>query len=410
MDYRIQTEPAVSAVETSDATARAAPIAGARPRLDGIDFLRGVVMAIMVLDHMRDYLGASTMDPRDVDDPVLFLTRWITHFCAPIFVMLAGVSAYLYGSRGRTTGEIARFLLTRGLWLMLVEHTLVRLAWTFNLSYDFVFFQVIWAIGCAMVILAALVRLPHWAIATFGLTLIVGHHVLDGIDAASFGSLAWLWVLLHDPGAIPTTSDVEILALYPLIPWAGVMAVGYALGPVMLFEQRRRERWLLTIGFATLVGFIVLRATNAYGNPTDWAVHESWLATVLDFVNCEKYPPSLSFLAMTLGPGLIVLALFRSARSAVGRALVTIGRVPFLFYVAHIFVVHAFAVAVATFWYGDGAWMFRGMPVFAKPAEYGLALPAIYVAWLLALAVLYPLARWFAHVKQTRKEWWLSYL
>jgi uncharacterized membrane protein len=379
-----------------------------RPRLDGIDFLRGLVMAIMVLDHARDFFGGSSMNPRDVHDAGLFVTRWVTHFCAPIFVLLAGVSAFLYGNRGRTKSEVARFLVTRGMWLMIIEITVVRLAWTFNLSYDFVFMQVIWAIGCAMVALAALIYLPRWAIATFALTMILGHNLLDGVEPD--GSWRWLWVMAHAPGSLRPTPGIEIMAVYPLIPWVAVMAAGYALAPVFLQPEEQRRSTLLKIGFAVTIGFVVLRATNLYGDPAPWTVQDGFVPTLLSFINCEKYPPSLLYLAMTIGPGLILLGLFQNASSGLARVVVAIGRVPFLFYVAHIVLLHAMAVAVAHVTVGDIGWLFRHMPAFNKPEDYGLTLPGVYALWIVALALLFPLCRWFGALKQRRKDWWLSYL
>jgi uncharacterized membrane protein len=379
-----------------------------RPRLDGIDFLRGLVMAIMVLDHARDFFGGSSMNPRDVHDAGLFVTRWVTHFCAPIFVLLAGVSAFLYGNRGRTKSEVARFLVTRGMWLMIIEITVVRLAWTFNLSYDFVFMQVIWAIGCAMVALAALIYLPRWAIATFALTMILGHNLLDGVEPD--GSWRWLWVMAHAPGSLRPSPGIEIMAVYPLIPWVAVMAAGYALAPVFLQPEEQRRRTLLKIGFAVTIGFVVLRATNLYGDPAPWTVQDGFVPTLLSFINCEKYPPSLLYLAMTIGPGLILLGLFQNASSGLARVVVAIGRVPFLFYVAHIVLLHAMAVAVAHVTVGDIGWLFRHMPAFNKPEDYGLTLPGVYALWIVALALLFPLCRWFGALKQRRKDWWLSYL
>jgi uncharacterized membrane protein len=379
-----------------------------RPRLDGIDFLRGLVMAVMVLDHARDFFGGSSMNPRDVHDAGLFVTRWVTHFCAPIFVFLAGVSAFLYGNRGRTKPEVARFLLTRGLWLMIIEITVVRLAWTFNLSYDFVFMQVIWAIGCAMVALAALIYLPRWAIATFALTMIFGHNLLDGVEPD--GSWRWLWVVTHATGTLRPTPGMEIMAIYPLIPWVAVMAAGYALAPVFLQPEEQRRRTLLMIGGAVTLGFVLLRATNLYGDPAPWTVQDGFLPTLLSFINCEKYPPSLLYLAMTIGPGLILLGLFQNASSGLARVVVAIGRVPFLFYVAHIALLHLMAVAVAHVTIGDIGWLFRHMPAFNKPEDYGLTLPAVYALWIVALALLYPMCRWFGALKQRRKDWWLSYL
>jgi uncharacterized membrane protein len=379
-----------------------------RPRLDGIDFLRGLVMTIMVLDHARDFFTSSAMNPRDVHDAGLFLTRWITHFCAPIFVFLAGVSAFLYGTRGRSSGEVARFLLTRGLWLMLIEITVVRAAWTFNVSYDFVILQVIWVIGCAMAVLAGLIYLPRWAIATFALIIILGHNLLDGVEID--GSWQWLWVLAHAPGTLHPTPEVEMLAIYPMIPWVAVMAAGYALAPVFLQAEEQRRRTLLATGLAVTAGFVVLRATNLYGDPTPWAVHDGLAPTLLSFINCEKYAPSLLYLAMTIGPGLILLGVFQTARTAMARAIVAIGRVPFLFYVAHIVLLHAMAIVVAHVAIGDIEWLFVHMPAFNKPEGYGLSLSAVYVLWLVALTLLYPMCRWFGALKQRRKDWWLSYL
>jgi uncharacterized membrane protein len=379
-----------------------------RPRLDGIDFLRGLVMAIMVLDHARDFFGGSSMNPRDVHDAGLFVTRWVTHFCAPIFVFLAGVSAFLYGNRGRSNAEVARFLLRRGLWLVLIEFTLVRFAWTFNVEYDFVIMQVIWVIGCAMIVLAGLVYLPRWAIATFALMVILGHNLLDGIEVT--GSWGWLWAVTHAPTVLQPTPGLEVMALYPLIPWVAVIAAGYAIAPVFLQPEQQRRRTLLTIGLMVTGGFVLLRATNLYGDPAPWTLHDGFLPTVLSFINCEKYPPSLLYLAMTLGPGLVLLGLFQNARSVLARVIVAIGRVPFLFYVAHIVLLHVMAVVVAGLTIGDIDWLFRHMPAFNKPEGYGLALPGVYALWLVALALLYPMCRWFGTIKQRRKDWWLSYL
>lgn len=410
MHYRFQTEPPDSSLAkpTLAAAQAAHPAPALRPRLDGIDFLRGLVMALMVLDHARDFFGSSSMNPRDVHDAGLFLTRWITHFCAPIFVFLAGVSAFLYGSRGRSTAEVARFLLSRGLWLMIIELTVVRFAFTFNVSYDFAFMQVIWAIGCSMVVLAGLIWLPRWAIATFALATILGHNLLDGIEASQ--SWRWLWVMAHAPGTLRPTPGMELVAIYPLIPWFAVMAAGYALAPVFLRPAEQRRRTLLTIGLLVTAGFVVLRATNLYGDPVRWTAQDGFVPTLLSFINCEKYPPSLLYLAMTIGPGLILLGLFESARSAFARVVVAIGRVPFLFYVTHIALLHVMAVAVAHVMVGDIGWLFRHMPPFNKPAGYGLTLPGVYVLWLFALALLYPMCRWFGAIKQRRKDWWLSYL
>lgn len=381
----------------------------ARPRLDSIDLLRGLVMVLMALDHTRDFFGSSGMNPRDVADPALFLTRWITHFCAPIFILLAGVSAYLYGTRGRSTGEISRFLLTRGFWLMVLEFTVVRLGWTFGLGLDFFVTQVIWAIGASMVVLAGLVWLPRAAIAAIGIGMIAGHNLLDGIHAADFGAAGWVWNFLHEPKLLTLGPGMQLYVLYPLIPWAGVMAAGYVLGPAFALPALERRRLLLTLGATITVGFLVLRLSNVYGDPAPWAVQGNALASVLSMLNVEKYPPSLLYLMMTLGPALMLLAVFEGARGDLARRITTFGRVPLLYYVAHIFLIHAFAVVVAALTLGDAAWLFGSLPD-AKPPGFGFALPGVYVAWLVVVAALYPLCRWFAQLKRGRSEWWWSYL
>ena len=389
---------------------RATPVQTVRPRLAAIDFLRGLVIVMMVLDHARDFLGTSVINPRDMHEPLLFLTRWITHFCAPVFVFLAGTSAFLYGRRGRSRVEVALFLLTRGFWLVLIELTLVRLAWTFNLAYDFILLQVIWVIGASMVLLAGLIFLPRGVIALFGLILIVGHNLLDGIHVAVFGSAGWLWRLLHDPGTLQPLAGVHMLALYSLIPWVGVMAAGYAFGPVMLLAENLRRRWTLRVGITVTAAFVLLRLTNLYGDPQPWAVQDTGLATLLSFVNAEKYPPSLLYLSMTLGPALMLLGGIRETTSRLSRAVVTLGRVPFFLYVVHLFLLHAIAVVMAQLCFGDAIWLFRGLPILSKPGNYGVSLPGVYTLWIAVVLMLYPLAHWFEALKQRRHDWWLSYL
>jgi len=380
----------------------------ARPRLDQIDLLRGLVMIVMALDHTRDFFSASGMNPRDVADPALFLTRWITHYCAPIFIFLAGVSAYLYGARGRATGEISRFLLTRGFWLVVLEFTLVKLGWTFGVGLDFFMMQVIWAIGASMVVLAGLVWLPRWAIAAIGIGAIAGHNMLDGIRAADLGAFAPLWHVLHERGLLKL-GTTQVYVLYPLIPWFGVMAAGYALGPEFQHPAGVRQRRFLLAGAAITLGFVALRLSNFYGDPAPWAMQPTALATVLSVLNVEKYPPSLLYLMMTLGPGLMLLALFEGARGKLADAVITYGRVPLLYYVAHIFLIHALAVAAAYATLGDASWLV-GLDPGNKPASWGVDLPGVYAVWVLVVVALYPLCRWFADLKQRRKEWWWSYL
>ena len=361
-------------------------------------------MIVMALDHTRDFFAAGGFNPRDVTDSALFLTRWITHFCAPVFIFLAGISAFLYGVH-RDIREISRYLLTRGCWLVLIEFTVVRFGWTFSFKFDHLVVQVIFAIGAAMIALAALVRLPRWAIATVGLAMIVGHNMFDSIKAEQFGAAAPIWNLLHQPAQLDLMPGFKLIVLYPLVPWIGVMAAGYAFGPLFLLEPAVRVRRLLFWGAAITTGFVLLRATNLYGDPAPWAAQSNVLATALSFVNCEKYPPSLLYLAMTLGPALILLAVFDGRRGPITDWITTFGRVPFFYYVTHIYVLHALAILFA--------WATIGNAIFvatSKPAGYGLGLAGIYAVWLAVVISLYPLCRWFAAIKQRRTEWWWSYL
>jgi uncharacterized membrane protein len=383
--------------------------ASSRPRLDSIDLVRGLVMVLMALDHTRDFFGQGGSNLRDVTDPALFLTRWITHFCAPTFIFLAGVSAWLFEARGRSVAQVSWFLLTRGFWLMLMEFTLVRLGWTFNLGPGWFMTQVIWAIGASMVVLSGLVYLPRRAIAAIALAMIAGHNLLDGLRAEQFGALGWVWNLLHEPDLLRLGGGNALFALYPLIPWAGVMAAGYAIGPLFKQSAATRRRWLIGLGALTTLGFVVLRATNLYGDPEPWRPQQDALATMLSFVNCEKYPPSLLYLMMTLGPALLALAAAEGLRGRLAGWIVTFGRVPFFYYVAHIFLLHALAIGFALLTVGQASWLFGQAPG-DKPAEFGLALPGVYLMTVVVLVLLWPLCRWFAARKEHRPEWWWSYL
>jgi uncharacterized membrane protein len=381
-----------------------------RPRRDAIDLVRGLVMVLMALDHVRDFFSASPGNPRDVNDAALFLTRWITHFCAPTFVFLAGVSAYLYGHRGRTVGNLSRFLLTRGLWLVLLELTVVRLGWTFSIFPDVLFLQVIWAIGWSMVVLSGLVFLPRWAIGALGVVLVAGHNVLDGVHAAQLGSAGWLWSFAHERAILGPLHGITVIISYPLIPWIGVMAAGYAFGPIFTRPVRERTRRLLQFGLGAVIVFVVLRALGLYGDPARRVAYGDVLPSILSFLNCEKYPPSLLYLFMTLGPALLLLAAAERARGRIAAWLVTLGRVPMLYYVVHLFLIHLLAVAYTWLASGNVGWLFGGLPTRNKPAHYGLALPGVYAVWIAVVLALTPLCRWFASLKQRRKDWWLSYL
>ena len=382
----------------------------ARGRLVSIDVVRGIVMVLMVLDHTRDFFSVARFAPTDLAQttPALFFTRWITHFCAPAFVFLAGTAAFLTGNRGRTRPELARFLLTRGLWLIVLEVTLVRLGVTFNVTYDLIFLQVIWAIGVSMIVLAGLVFLPRRAIAAFAIVTIAGHNLLDGVGREAFGELGFLWTVLHVQ-SFEERWGLAVAVIYPLIPWVGVMAAGYALGPVFLLQRQRRRRILLIAGLAVTAGFVVLRALNVYGDPDPWSPQGDPVFTVLSFLNTEKYPPSLLYLMMTLGPMLAALTLFDREPGPLTRPLVVFGRVPLFFYLLQWPLVHGMALGLAALRGQPTDHLFQSVP-FGYPEGYGYGLPVVYLVWALAILLLYWPCRWFAELKRRRRDAWLSYL
>jgi len=393
-----------------------------RARLDSIDLLRGIVMVIMVIDHTRDFVHGPALhyDPTDLTrtSAAIFMTRWITHFCAPVFVFLAGVSAYLQTLRGKTAGELSIFLLTRGLWLVFVEIVVLHLLVWFNLDFRFIGpLQVIWAIGWSMVALAALVHLPLQAVAAIGVGMVALHNTLDGVMNQSL----W-WMVLHRAGfTMPGGSAPLVWVQYPLIPWIGVMAAGYAFGALYELDPHRRVRIVARLGLALTAAFIVIRAINVYGDPSRWSVQPTVLFTVFSFINTTKYPPSLLYLLMTLGPALVALALFEArgegqageARQAAGArgALVTFGRVPLFFYLWQWVLAHTAAI-VATAVAGRSFAYLLLMPpaIFNVPWGNGFRLWVVYLCWACIIAIEYPLCRWFAGVKRRRRDWWLSYL
>jgi uncharacterized membrane protein len=384
-----------------------------RTRLDALDVVRGLVMVIMALDHVRDYFHADALlyDPTDLTrtTPVLFFTRWITHLCAPAFVLLAGMGGYLYGARGRSRAEVSRFLLTRGLWLVVVELTLVRFALFFNLDYNMVFLQVIWAIGWSMVVLAGLVFLPPQLVLAFAGVMIAGHNLLDGLGPAPFSSIDkgpasfsigdWIWSVLH-------VANPPVI--YPLIPWIGVMALGYALGPITRLEPSRRRGIFLRLGLGLAAGFMVLRAINGYGDPVPWETQRSPMYTVLSFLNTSKYPPSLLYLLMTLGPTFVLLSVLDRTPGPLARFFTVYGRVPFFYYILHFYLIHLLALAAAAMT-GFHLRDFLTLAIFF-PKGYGFSLAVTYLVWLGVVLSLYLPCRWFAEVKARRSEGWLSYL
>jgi uncharacterized membrane protein len=380
---------------------KAAP--GPPARIDAIDLLRGLVLVLMVLDHARAYLSDPSLDPLDLEraSPALFLTRWITHYCAPVFLLLAGASARRLAAR---LGEsaLSRFLLTRGLWLVFLELTVVYVAWTFTLpGTGPSILGVIWAIGWSMVALAGLVRLPLATIGAVGLAMIAGHNLLDSIDPARLGAFAAWWPILHGKGPTPIGKVV-----YPLVPWIGVMAVGYVVGGVFDLDPRRRRSLLVGLGFALIALFLLLRLANGYGDPHPWTPQPTATLALLSFLDATKYPPSLAFLLMTLGPALIVLALFERARPPLADRLATFGRVPLFFYVSHLVLARLLAGLIALSLGFD----LTLLPKDPVAAGWGFGLPVVYGAWIGIVVALYPACRRFAAIKARRRDGWLSYL
>jgi uncharacterized membrane protein len=317
--------------------------------------------------------------------------------------MLAGVSAYLMSQRC-SRAELSRFLFTRGLWLVVLEVTLVSLVWTFNVRYDHgLFLQVIWAIGVSMMVLALLVHVPMRALLIFSVAVIGGHNVLDSIQPQDFGTVSWLWSVLHVFGRIP-----HAFVAYPLIPWIAVMSLGYCIGALFELPRQQRSHRFMWLGAAVLVAFVVLRAPNVYGDPSDWTLQSTTLRTLLSFVNVQKYPPSLHYLLITLGVAFLLLAAFESARGRLAEVLRTFGRVPLFFYVLHVALAHLAAGIVAhAMGFGYAVLTADFMLV---PQQWGFSLPVVYLAWIGVVATLYPACRWFAALKRRRSDWWLSYL
>jgi uncharacterized membrane protein len=371
-------------------------------RLRSVDLIRGAVMVLMAIDHVRVYSGLPPGGPT----PGIFFTRWVTHFCAPAFIFLAGTSAYLYGRRHP---DVSRFLLLRGLWLVVLELTVIRLAWTFNFDFsDYMLAGVIWVIGWCMVIMAGLVRLPLPVVAGIGVAIIALHNavmppLLPAIPAA-------LRKLLYT--AFAEEPIGPLMVLYSIVPWIGVMAAGYAFGRALTLDPPRRDRLCLAIGLGGTALFLLLRGFNLYGDPRPWA-SEGPMPALLSFLNTSKYPASLSFLLMTLGPTIALVPPLERARGALARWIEVFGRVPFFYYVLHIPLIHALALLVSVVREGEvDPWLFTNHPMGNPPAPetYIWSLGLLYLVWLVTILLLYPVCRWFADLKARRKEWWLSYL
>jgi uncharacterized membrane protein len=388
---------------------------GARPRVESVDVVRGIIMIIMALDHVRDFFGSLAVNPTDLATTTapLFFTRWITHICAPVFFLLTGTGAYL-GLRRRTRGELSRFLLTRGLWLIVLEIVVVRFVMQFNFDYRVTVLTVLWALGWSMVALSALVYLPTRTVTAIGVVMIATHNLFDPITAASLGPLGPLWSILHAPGIILSGPDHVVFEAYPLVPWIGVAAVGYGLGMIYDWDAERRRALLVRLGIGLAAAFVIVRTMNVYGDPVPWSAQQSPLVTALSFLNTTKYPPSLLFLLMTLGPAFLLLRWVDARTPAFLRPAHVIGRVPLFYFIVHFFVIHVLAVIVCYLRFGDARPMFEsptlGQFPITQPPGWPSSLPVVYLIWVGVVVAMYPLCRWFAGVKQRRAESWLSYL
>ncbi|MDQ2889539.1 MAG: heparan-alpha-glucosaminide N-acetyltransferase domain-containing protein [Gemmatimonadota bacterium] len=386
-----------------------------RTRIESVDLLRGVIMIIMALDHVREFYGVAA-NPTDLatTTPALFFTRWITHFCAPVFFLLTGTGAFL-SLRRKSVPQLSHFLWTRGLWLIFLEVVVTRcLGWQFNFDYRLTLLFVLWALGWSMITLSVLIRMPTRYVTAFGVGLIVVHNLMDGVSPASFGSLSWLWSILHVPGMIVTTPRFTVFEAYPLIPWIGVTAAGYGLGQVFNWDEGRRRAFLLQLGLGLSAAFVLLRAANICGDPNRWSVQRSTVFTILSFLNTTKYPPSLLFLLMTLGPAMLFLRAVDGRTPSVLRPAVIIGKVPMFYYILHITIAHSLAVILCYARYGDAHWMFQS-PDLSKypitfPPGWGFGLPGVYLVWAIVVLILFPACVWYARLKQRRSDWWLSYV
>ncbi|HZE84955.1 MAG TPA: heparan-alpha-glucosaminide N-acetyltransferase domain-containing protein [Puia sp.] len=385
-------------------------------RIQSIDLLRGLVMIIMTLDHSRDFFhyGASMdQDPLDFDttSPVLFLSRWITHFCAPVFVFLSGASVYLYSSKGKTKRQVAFFLFSRGLWLMLVEIFIILPLWNFNFSM--VFLQVIWAIGLSMVVLSVLQFLPYRLLVVIGLLIVGGHNLLDRVSVGGPVWASMIWSVTHKTASFPVGHDFMITVQYPFLPWLGIMILGYALGKIYLpsTDPASRKKLLLSMGFAAVALFVLLRWSNVYGDMHHWSAQKTTLFTCLDFIKTTKYPPSLLYTLMTLGPALIFLAFAENISGSLKNKILVFGKVPFFYYILHVLLLHTLSwmlfFATGHHWSDLDFTHFRDG---SMPVGSGYPLWVVYLGWITVIVILYFPCRWYSNYKKSHRQWWLSYL
>ena len=387
-------------------------------RITSIDFLRGAVMIIMALDHVRMYFGYGTWyaEPTNLSSttPLLFFTRWITHFCAPVFVFLTGTSAFLYGLNKAKTRQVGWYLFTRGIWLVFAELTIINFAWTFDSTFSFRILQIIWAIGISLIILSALVFLPVKIVFAIGAIILFGHNMLDPIRVSGTSSLDLIWYVLHQPNTLLLGNSLVSL-VYPVLPWFGLMAIGYGFGMFYAreYSAERRRLWLLGIGLGAVLLFLVLREFNLYGDPRPWSAQNSSIFILMSFLNTTKYPPSLHFLLMTMGPALIFLALSEKVQHGFTAPVIVFGKVPFFFYIVHLYLIHALATLTLVLSGRDWHEYTLSSERLSSGilSDFGFRLEVVYLVWILVVMLLYPICRWYQKYKENHPQnWLLKYL
>lgn len=385
-----------------------------KPRIQSIDLLRGIVIVIMALDHSRDFFhfNGFSEEPTNLatTTPFLFFTRWITHFCAPVFIFLSGTSIFLM--RTNSIKEKSLFVFKRGIWLVLLSLTVIAFAWWFDPSFHYLALDVIWVIGVCMLLFSAILYLPFRAILIFGLITVVFHNLLD---ATNFDSAKWqtlFWDLFHREGLVVINKHFSVFIVYPLMPWIGVMSLGFCSGKLYSkeFPADRRRKILLLTGSGCVLLFIFLRMINSYGEPEQWRRYPSLLFSFMSFINTTKYPPSLLYLLMTLGPSLIFLSLAEKFQNKFAQFFIVFGRVPFFFYLLHLYLLHLAAFLATLFSYSWHETIQSTKRMTGFPFGYGFSLMVVFLVWLAAVFILYPICKWYNNFKTTHQYWWLKYI
>ena len=382
-------------------------------RIKSIDFLRGLVMILMPLDHVRDFLSNSLFSPTDLQHTTiaLFFTRAVVNFCAPVFIFLAGLSMFILKSRGKTTKEISFFLFTRGLLLILFELTIIRTVWTFNFDLSFELLQIFWAIGCCMIALSGIIFLPYTLIGILSIVILISSDFFSMINIASIGSFSWIYKILFGPGEaqIHLFKNITLQIEDPIFAWIGVISLGLVMGKIFIFEPIKRKKMILLSASLFTIIFIIVRYFNFYGNPAPWAVQKNLIFTFMSFINAEKYPPSFDYIMLYLAIAFWVLWIMDKKDNKVTSFFITYGKVPLSYYIMHVFLIHLVAVILAYITYGKANWLFDNHALIggitdAFPQGYGYNLPTLYFIWIIVILLLYPFCRWYGSVKQKYKH------